>query len=290
MLMSKRCRRLSAAKNTGFYLVLSAEFAEMLRARWYQAYFLAFGALILSFFSFGLSESSILGFAGLSRILMTFIQITIVIVPIFAMVTTVRTLVTDREMGVWEYLLSWPMSIKSYYWGKSLGRMVAIAMPLVMALGAAGIIQEFSGGDVAWESISWMIVYVTSLVVCFVGMALFVSVLAKNQEMALGVAFAIWITCEALIDSLVLGLLVQNRLSPEVVISLALLNPVQAFRTAAIGVFDVQFSILGPISHTILDVFGRSNILVWACAWPFLLGMGFAIAGAVLFSRKDLTA
>lgn len=288
--MSEAISEHSAKKTTAFRLVLSAEFAEMLRARWYQAYFLLFGALIFVFFNFGLSESSVLGFAGLSRILLTFIQITIVIVPIFALIITVRTMVTDREMGVWEYILSWPMDMKAYYWGKTVGRMVAIAMPLALALVLSGLSQEVIGNDVEWAHIFWMMGYVSSLVICFVGIALFVSVVAKSQEVALGLAFAIWLSCEALIDSLVLGLLVRNQLTPESVISIALLNPIQAFRTASIGVFDVQFSILGPISHTILDIFGRTTVLWWSLLWPFVLGMSFAVAGAFVLLRKDLTA
>lgn len=288
--MNTSAQNSSLGKTSAFRLVLLAEFGEMLRARWYQAYFLLFAALIFVFFSFGLSDSSILGFAGLSRILLTFIQITLVIIPIFALVTTVRTLVMDREMGVWEYLLSWPMNIKSYYWGKTVGRMISIMLPLVLGLMLAGIWQNLTGGEAVWSHIFWIASYVISLVICFVGMALLVSVLAKSQEVALSWAFAIWVICEALIDSLLLGLLVRNQLTPEMLISIALLNPIQAFRMASVGVFDIQFSLLGPISHTILDVFGRPAVLWWALVWPAMLGIVFAFIGSVIFHRKDLTA
>jgi ABC-2 type transport system permease protein len=262
----------------------------MLRARWYQLYVLAFAALMGLFFAFGLSDSSVMGFTGLGRTLLTFIQVAMLILPIFVLVTTARTLVGDREAGVWEYLLSWPLGLDAYYWGKMSGRAAAIALPLGAAVLLAAIGEGLRGGAVPWGAALWIAAYVAAMGICFVGVAMVISVLAPSQELALGAAFALWLLLEALLDSLLLGLLVQHRLPPEAVMGLALVNPLQAFRTAAIAVFDPQLTVLGPISLALNDLFGRTTLLVWALVWPLAIGVGSAAVGAFAFRRRDITA
>lgn len=275
---------------SGFAVIFHSDLTEMLRARWYQLYVCAFAVLIGIFYAFGLADSSVMGFTGLGRILVTFIQIVIVIVPVFALITTARTLVHDREAGVWEYLLSWPLKRTSYYWGKALGRMTAIAVPLALAVFIAGVAQTLMGAEVPWPAVVWTVGFVTALAVCFVGFAILISVAAPSQELAIGLAFGIWLFVEALVDALLLGFLVKNQVPPEVALSLAMLNPVQAFRLASFVLFDPQLTVLGPISYTLLDMFGRTGLLVWALVWPTTLGIVSVVIGGRLFTKRDLLA
>jgi ABC-2 type transport system permease protein len=128
------------------------------------------------------------------------------------------------------------------------------------------------------------------MVVCFTGIAMFISVTASNQEFAIGLAFALWLLFEAAIDSLLLGLLVKGRLMAEVVVGLALLNPIQAFRTASIALFDPELTTLGSISFTLLDSIGKWGLMVWAIGWPLLLGAVFAWFGKEIFRKRDIVA
>jgi ABC-2 type transport system permease protein len=277
-------------QNVGFSVIFRSDINEMLRARWYQLYVCTFAILIGVFYAFGLADSNVMGFTGLGRILLTFVQLIIIIVPVFALITTARTIVSDRELGVWEYLLSWPLDMKSYFWGKTLGRMTTMALPLVIAIGAAALVEAVIGISVPWGPVLWTAAFVVSLTVCFVGIALLISVAVPSQEVAIGLAFGLWIAVEALVDALLLGFLVKNQLPPEMVLSMALMNPIQAFRLASFVLFDPQLTILGPVSHTLLETFGRTALLNWALLWPLFLGMACAIVGARLFTKKDLLA
>ena len=260
---------------------------ETLRARWFQLYVLGFTSLMGLFFVFGLAESQVMGFTGLGRLLLTFIQVTLVVLPIFVLVTTARTLVGDRETGVFEYVLSLPVSLAAYYWGRLLGRTAAIALPLVVALGAGAAIERLRGGDVPWGVVAYYCLLVLALTFCFLGLAMLISVVSRTQEMAIGLAFGVWLLLEALIDALLIGLLVQERAPVEGVVAAALLNPLQAFRTAAIVLFDPELTILGSVSYALLDTLGRGGLLAWALSWPTLLGAGAAGLGAWIFVRRD---
>jgi len=81
------------------WLTAKLDIVESLRARWFQIYTLVFGGIVALLFMFGLTESRVLGFIGLSRLLVTYIQLTMAILPIFVLITTVRSVAGDREAG-----------------------------------------------------------------------------------------------------------------------------------------------------------------------------------------------
>jgi ABC-2 type transport system permease protein len=264
------------------------EFKETLRAKWYQLYLLSVSLMISLLFYFGLAESRVLGFTGLGRLLLTLIQVSIIVLPIFTMMSTARTLVGDRETGVWEYNLSIPVKLSSFYWGRSFGRYLALYLPLVAGLYAGGILSLIKGYSVAWPVLGFYTVFIGANIFCFSGLALLISVYSRSQEMALGLAFVLWLVFEGLMDALLLGLMVKQRVLAEIILGLAFLNPLQAFRMAAIALFDPDLTILGPIAYTIIEKVGFNKLLIWATLWPSLLGFIFAYIGYRGFRKKDL--
>lgn len=269
-------------------LLCNLELKETFRARWYQFYILTVSSMISLFFYFGLMESRVLGFIGLGRLLLTLIQICIVILPIFCLMTTVRTFVSDRETGVWEYNLSIPIKLSSFYWGRGIGRFLSLFLPLLIGIGAGAFITLLKGYPVPWKVVILYITFIGTNLICFTGMALCLSVYSKSQEMALGLAFILWMTFEAVIDALLLGLMLKQRIMTEAILGMAFLNPLQLFRMAAVALFDSELTILGPIAYTIIEKLGINNLIAWAIFWPSVLGIGFAIVGYLRFKKHDL--
>ncbi len=276
------------AEGTTFGAFFALELRETALARWFQLYVLGFAGLMGLFFAFGLAESQVMGFHGLGRLLLTFIQVSLVILPIFVLITTARTLVGDRESGVWEYMLALPVSLSGYYWGRFAGRSLAIALPLALALVVGAGVEQLRGGEVPWSVVGYYTAMVLSLTGCFLGLAMLISILSASQESALGTAFGVWLLLEALIDALLLGVLIRQQLRAELVLGTALLNPIQAFRTASVALFDPEMSILGPLSYTLIDALGSTGLLAWALAWPALVGLCAAGLGYRIFRRSDI--
>jgi ABC-2 type transport system permease protein len=77
-------------------LTAKADVSESLRSRWFLVYALVFGGIVVALFISGLTESRIMGFTGLSRLLVTYLQITMAILPLFVLITTVRSVAGDR--------------------------------------------------------------------------------------------------------------------------------------------------------------------------------------------------
>jgi ABC-2 type transport system permease protein len=269
-------------------LTAKLDIAESLRARWFLIYTLVFGGIVALLFVFGLSESRILGFIGLSRLLVTYIQLSMAILPIFVLITTVRSLAGDREAGVFEYLLSLPVSIGAWFWGKILGRYAVIFAPIFLAMLGAVIWGIFREIEIPWAIFGYYTALLAAMALCFLGLGMFISSVARSTDTAQGAAFMLWLVLLLFLDLILLGVMIQNRIDPETAVTIALLNPLQVFRTAALSMFDPQLVVLGPAAYVIIDLFGAKGFWVYALAYPSLLGLTAALAGYFLLRRGDL--
>ena len=270
------------------WIVARLEIAESMRARWFPIYVLVFGGIVALLFGFALTESRILGFMGLSRLLVTYIQICMAVLPIFVLVTTVRSVAGDREAGVFEYLLALPVSLYAWYWGRLAARFAIVFLPVFLAmLGAAGWaqVQEI---PVPWALFTLYSGMLLALCACFLGIGMLISSFARSVDLAQGAAFVVWLLLVLFLDLILLGVLMEGRASAEVVVSIAIANPLQVFRTAAMMLFDPDLVLLGPSAFVILDAFGRNGYLAWAVGYPTALGLASATAGFLRFRSGDL--
>lgn len=271
-----------------FWLTAKLDIVESLRARWFLIYTLVFGGIVALLFLFGLTESRVLGFIGLSRLLVTYIQLTMAILPIFVLITTVRSVAGDREAGVFEYLLSLPVSLAAWFWGKFVGRYIVVFLPVFAAMLAAVGVALVRGIEVPWPMFGFYTALLAAMAVCFLGFGMLISAIARSTDMAQGAAFMLWLVLLLFLDLVLLGVMIQGRVEPEVTVGIALANPLQVFRTAALLLFDPQLIVLGPSAYVILDAFGVLGYKIFALAYPSLLGLCAAGVGYFFFRRGDL--
>ncbi len=275
-------------KFKNLFLIFSIDIKESLRSKWFLSYSLVFGGIVALFFISGVTESKIQGFSGLSRLLLIFIEICIVILPIFILISTVRTIAADRDSNVLEYLLSFPVSLKDYFFGRFLGRLFSVTLPIFGALILALVWGVAKGVEVPWGIFFYYIGLIFALNVNFLGFSFFISSLVKTQEVALGVAFFLWLALLAFIDILLIGVLTQQFANAELIFSIALSNPLQVFRLGAISLFDPELAVIGPSAYFILDEIGKKFFSIYAIAYPIVLGLFFAILGYIAFKKRDL--
>lgn len=270
------------------FLVLTLDLKNSLRSRWFVGYAALFMVMTAMIFMSGVTESRVMGFTGLTRGLLVFIQACNIIMPVFVLVTTVRTISGDRESNVLEYLLSFPISLKSYYFGKFLGRFIVVSAPLLLSMLLALIIGLIKGGEVPGE----LFLLYAGLLVCnalaFLGIGFFISSFVKSQEMAMGAAFFVWLLLIAFIDIALIGLMIKSLVPAKAVFATALINPVQVFRIGAIALFDPVLSVTGPASYVILDAIGRAGCIIYTLVYPVVVGVIFSVLGFISFKRSDL--
>lgn len=268
--------------------MLRLEMQESLRSRWFHFYAVVTIGLMLLLIFTGVAESRVLGFTGLSRLLVTYIQITMAILPLFIIVVTARSMVGDREAGNLEYMLAFPISLGTWFWGRFIARLVLILVPVFAALAIAAVFGALKGHDIPWQHVGLYSGLTAALATCFLGLGFLLSAISKSTEIALGASLLIWLMLVALLDLLLLSVLIKAQFIPEFVIGIALANPLQSFRTASMILFDPQLILLGPASYVILDNFGVTGYVLWALSYPTALGVAFAGLGYWRFSRSDL--
>ncbi|BDY12429.1 ABC transporter permease [Hydrogenimonas cancrithermarum] len=273
-------------KNIG--LIAYLDIKESLRAKWFYVYAFVFGGLMGLFFISGITDAVVMGFTGLSRLLLVFMQVTVIILPIFILITTVKSISADRESNVLEYMLSFPISLKAYYWGKILGRFMTVFLPVIIALFIGVAWGLTKGGALPWAMVFLYSGLIFSICTVFLGIAFFISTLVKSHDVALGLSFTVWILLLAFIDVALIGLMMQNRVPDGVIITIAMLNPLEAFRIGAIALFDPELTVIGPVAYYLLDTLGHTFLMVYAILYPIVLGAIFALLGYVSFRKRDL--
>lgn len=269
-------------------LVAYLDVKESLRSKWFYVYSLVFGGLMALFFITGVSDSVVMGFTGLSRMLLIFIQVTIIILPIFILITTVKSISGDRESNVLEYMLSFPVSLKDYYWGKMLGRFLTVFMPVFLALILGVVFGLTKGGAIPWAMVLLYSALLFSLSFVFLGLAFLLSTLVKSTDVALGGSFVVWIVLLAFIDIALIGLMLQNRMDDGVIVTIAMLNPIEIFRVGAISLFDPELTVIGPVAYYLLDTLGTKLLIAYAILYPILIGLLLSWLGYRAFRKKDL--
>ena len=272
----------------GFWLATRLDISESLRSRWFLLYGLVFGGIVVALMVFGLTESRVTGFTGLSRLLVTYVQLSMAILPIFILITTVRSLAGDREAGVYEYMLAQPVSLAAWYWGKFAGRFFVVFSPVIAAMGLAVVWGAIRGAEVPVYYFVWYCGLIMSLSLCFLGLGFLISSMTRSSDVAQSAAFFLWLLLLLFIDLVLLGMLIRSQASIGLVVTLALANPLQVFRTSAMILFDPQLILLGPSAWLILDTFGHLGYLMWGLFYPAFVGLLAGGAGYLIFRRGDL--
>src|SRR5690606_14897234 len=99
-------RAMSTAMGSAKRALFRLELADAMRSRW-MVFTAAIYALVFSGFVWlGLRESRVLGFTGLSRVVLNVAHAVVLAVPLVALVATTQTIVRARQSGFFELMLS----------------------------------------------------------------------------------------------------------------------------------------------------------------------------------------
>jgi ABC-2 type transport system permease protein len=250
------------------------ELADALRSRWALFTGVGYGAVFALFVWLGLRESRVLGFTGLSRVVLNVANTVVLIVPLVALVATSQTVVRARQSGLFELLLSQPVRRADWFRGALLSRFVVVVGPLVVLMALALAVGAASGTGAARLSpvVFRSLAVTTSLAWAFLGIGLWISAGARTAERATVLALASWAVASALHDFALIGVLLRFRLAPAAVFGLAAANPVEAARVAVLGAVDPDLSVLGPVGFWIATALGARLSVVVGVAWPLTLG------------------
>ena len=263
--------------------LLRLELADALRSRWVlftaSAYVLVFGAFVW----LGLRESSVLGFTGLSRVVLNVSNAVVIVLPLVSLVATHQSIVRARSTGLFELILAQPVRREDWLLSAVGARLLVIVGPLAALLAAPLAVSAFSGEASLAPLVARSLLVVASLSLGFVGVGVLVSSAARSTERATVYALVAWLGASVLHDFGLIGLLLRWHLSPPVVFVLAALNPVESSRIAILSAVDPELSVLGPVGFWLANTLGARWALVLGVGWPVAVGLL-----ALLLARRNL--
>lgn len=268
--------------------LLRLELADALRSRWVAftaaAYVFVFGAFIF----LGLRESSVLGFTGLSRVVLNVSNAVVIVLPLVALVATGQTVVRARTTGFFELMLAQPCRRRDWLLAAIGARLLVIVGPLVLLLLGTLVYGLATGEKALAPLIGRSLLVVGSLSFSFVGVGFYLSSVARTPERATVYVLLAWLGGSALHDFALIGALLRFHLSPAVVFGLAALNPVEAARIAILSGIDPELSVLGPVGFWLANTMGPNLALALGVSWPLLLGLVCILATERRLDRSDL--
>lgn len=265
------------------------EWGEVLRSRWLIATTLCYVGLGAVLIAAGTRESSVFGFTGMGRVLLSFAHLLLVVLPLLALSATVQLLPRAREDGTLELLFSQPLTRAGYLVGLTAARLFALLAPLVVVLLGMGAVGRLVFAEaIPWPMLGRALSVGTALLLCFTGLGLFVSVHTRGQAKAVVYGLLIWAAAVALVDAALLGVLLQWKLHPRVVFFLAALNPVQLARLGLLSGIDPDLTTLGPVGFYLTHTLGPVTLWWLGLCGPTGVGLGAWLLSARGFSRGDL--
>lgn len=266
------------------------EMSDALRSRWITFTGAVYVAVFGLFVWLGLRESSVLGFTGVSRVILNVSNAVVLTVPLVALVATSQTIVRARQSGFFELMLSQPVRRGDWFAGVVTSRFAVVVGPLVALLLATLVLGSVTGPrDAALAPIVLRSLAVTSaLAWSFVGIGFCISAYARTPERATVMALVAWIGASALHDFALIGVLLRFKLTPGAIFSLAAANPACSARIAILGSVDPELSVLGPVGFWLANTLGPQLTLLVGVAWPALLGSVALFAARRRLSSMDL--
>jgi ABC-2 type transport system permease protein len=268
------------------------ELSDALRSRWLSFTGIVYAVVFVAFIWLGLRESRVLGFTGLSRVVLNMANAIVLAVPLVALVATSQCVVRARQSGFFELMLSQPVRRSDWLTSIVASRLVVVIGPLVLIFLGALVAGPFvDPSDQSLVPIVLRSLLTTaSLAWAFLGIGLWISSVARSPERATILALVAWLATSALHDFALVGALLRFKLAPSVVFVLAALNPAESTRIAILSGVDPELSVLGPVGFWLANTLGPRLALGIGVAWPLLLG-SFALWRAQRrIARSDLVS
>ncbi len=262
------------------------ELGEVRRSRWVPFATGLYGVLAAVLVGVGMRESSVLGFTGMSRVVLSYVHVLLVVIPLIALTATTQVINRARDDGTIELLFSHPLSREGYFVAVTFTRLVVLVGPLVILLFLMTLVGRVVFGE-SFEGAMLLrsVAVCTALAWAFVGVGLAISTLTRNQARAVVLGLVAWALAIAVLDLALVPLLLSLRLDARSVFLLAISNPVQAARLALLSGIEPDLGTLGPVGFYLRHSVGPGGLLAIGIGWPFAVGTG----SWALALRKFLT-
>lgn len=248
------------------FILAQKELRDARRNRWFLLYALAFAGLSLALAWMALSGAGNYGLAGFGRTSASLINLILLIVPLMGLTLGAMGLAGEREQGTLLYMLAQPINQAELLLGKFLGLVLALIAALGLGFGLTALLIAANGGSAQVGVYLSLLGLSCLLAIASLSVGLLISSLTPRGSTAVGLALFLWLILVFFGDLGVMGTALVLQLSVDQLFALALINPLQLFKIAAVFSLRQNLEVLGPAGVYALRTYGGQLL-------PLLLGL-----------------
>ncbi|MCP4424055.1 MAG: ABC transporter permease subunit [Chloroflexi bacterium] len=268
-------------------ILAQKELRDAQRNRWLGLYTIAFAGLSLALAWIAMSGAGNYGLAGFGRTSASLINMVLMIVPLMGLTLGALSLAGERENGTLLYLLAQPINQMEMLLGKFIGLSLALLAALGLGFGLTGVLIAIQGGGADFGVFLTLILLSFLLAIVSLSLGLLISAAVHKGATAVGLALFLWLILVFFGDLGVMGTALVLQLNVNQLFALALANPLQIFKIAAVLDLRQNLEVLGPAGIYAFRTYGTQ-------LFPALVGLllawvivPFAIA-AQIFKRRGI--
>lgn len=250
---------------TNILTLTQKELRDARRNRWFILYTVAFAGLALALAWLALSGVGTYGLAGFGRTGASLINLVLLIVPLMGLTLGAMSLAGERERGTLLYLFTQPIAQIELLLGKFIGLALAMLLALLLGFGLSGLLIAWQGG--ATQAGDYLLLMLLAFVLALASLSLgfLISAAVGKSATAVGLALFLWLLLVFFGDLGLMGTAIVLRLDIDHLFTLALLNPLQLFKMAAILAIRSNLEVLGPAGTYAVRTYG-SQLMVFLIA------------------------
>lgn len=274
---------------TNVLVLVQKELRDARHNRWYLLYTAAFAALALALAWLGLSGVGTYGFAGFGRTGASLVNLVMLIVPLMGLTVGAMSLVGERERGSLLYLMAQPITQLEVLLGKYFGAALALMAALTMGFGLSGLVIGWQGGIKGAGTYLLLVVFSYFLALVSLSLGFLISSAVKKSSTAIGIALFLWLALVFFGDLGLMGTAIVLKMKVGELFSVAMLNPLQTFKMAAVLNIRNSLEALGPAGTYALRTYGERllPLLVAVLGGWIALPLGLTY---VIFKKKGSLA
>jgi len=265
--------------------IAKKEILDGIRNRWIVATTLLLAALALSLTFLGSAPTGTVGASPLAVTLVSLSSLTILLLPLIALLLAYDAICGEFDRGTMLLLLSYPVSRWHLVLGKFVGHVAILAFATFIGYGSAAVVLAVTGADVSgWLPFLSMIGSSILLGSAFLSIGYLISASVSDRGAAGGLAIGVWLLFVLIYDMALLGLLVLDKgnvITAPILNALLLFNPADAYRVLNLtGLGGVsQFTGMAGLSQD-------AALPITALIAALLLWTAVPLTGAALALRR----
>ena len=270
-------------------IVAQKEFRDGIRNRWAGAITVIFILMSLGLAYFGSATAGVLGFSSLESTLVSLASLSVMLIPLIALMLAYNCFVGELEQGTLLLLMTYPLSNAQLLLGKFVGQAAIITLASTLGFGLpAIIISIFSDVDVmnVLTAFSQFIILASLLGWVFIAIAYIISLSVTEKSKAAGLALIVWFLFVLVFDLVLMAILVasEGNINETLVPFLLWVNPTDVFRILVYTIIGAEnYSGVLQIAENGAD--GTVYLFLVMLLWVVLP----LLTAWLIFNKKELS-